>query len=131
MFLAVNPNVIFHAVGDVIVVNSLYFSHGIPMDIINESLYLITSKYPRDFVIYVIYSTDEMFNIIEAEEQNPNTDITSFTSGEIVKLNGYDIVECIANEDNLVLPREKFNLGISFLFIIKTLQQPMQRIPQH
>lgn len=126
--LAIKPNAVLSKMTDVVTLTELHNTHGISIDIINSVI--LMSEDHRSYIpfIYVVYDAAQMSQILDAEILNPNTEFTSFKiSDSLMNMADCDIYYFECMEENTVLPRDKFNLGISFIFIVKHLTSPLIR----
>lgn len=124
--LAIKPNAVLSKMTDVITLTELHNTHGISISIINSIILMAEDHKPYIPFIYVVYDEEQITQVLNAEIVNPDTDFTGFKmTDSLVNLADADLYYFEGVEENIVLPRDKFNLGVSFIFILKHLTSPL------
>lgn len=124
--LAIKPNAVLSKMVDVVTLTELHNTHGISIDIINSVILMAHEHEPYIPFIYVVYNESQITQIINAEISNPDTDLSGFKMVDsLVNLADADLYYFEGMEEYSALPRDKFNLGISFIFILKHLTSPL------
>lgn len=123
--LATRPDAVLRELSDVVTLTELHDTHGISIDCINATILMTEKHKPYTPFIYVVYYHVQIMNIIDTEIMNPDTDFTGFKIVDSLMGTDTDIFYFVGEEENSALPRDKFNLGISFIFICKRLTSPL------
>lgn len=120
----INDPVIYTEIEDIASINGLFYSHGISVYALTSTTLLAHSMRPNTVYIYVVYSKDDA-NVILQQEIISREGVTGAKLVGKFNSDTEDIFACSCYDNESELPMEKFNLGISLIFIIKKLNNPL------